>query len=145
MRKKRRRNRRLGHAGTNVAVRSDCRGIRHRDRRWAPHNGQQPPLAISYAFGRPGSIFLAGRLTTIRSCLSGGFIFGALCGRRSSTGGAIAGASGMVAVVVAIAMSVWRSGSSRAWYTTYWLRALGERQDIRQAGLTQPAGVPGPA
>ncbi|MBH9401155.1 conjugal transfer protein TraG [Pseudomonas aeruginosa] len=68
------------------------------------------------------------------------FFFGAYAPEVFDTGGAIAGASGMVAVVVAIAMSVWRSRQARL-VTTYGSARWANAQDIRQAGLTQPAGV----
>jgi type IV secretion system protein VirD4 len=45
-----------------------------------------------------------------------------------------------VAVVVAIAMSVWRSRQSRL-VTTYGSARWAEADDIRKAGLTQPAGI----
>ncbi|AVS94521.1 conjugal transfer protein TraG [Paracidovorax avenae] len=55
-------------------------------------------------------------------------------------GGAVAGGSGLLAVVVAIAMSVWRSRQSRL-VTTYGSARWANAEDIRKAGLTQPAGV----
>jgi type IV secretion system protein VirD4 len=68
------------------------------------------------------------------------FFFGAYAPEVFDTGGAIAGASGMVAVVVAIAMSVWRSRQARL-VTTYGSARWANAQDMRRAGLTQPAGV----
>lgn len=68
------------------------------------------------------------------------FFFGAYAPEVFDTGGAIAGTSGMVAVVVAIAMSVWRSRQARL-VTTYGSARWANAQDIRKAGLTQPAGV----
>lgn len=68
------------------------------------------------------------------------FFFGAYAPEVFDTGGAIAGASGMVAVGVAIAMSVWRSRQARL-VTTYGSARWANAQDIRKAGLTQPAGV----
>src|SRR5690606_2120842 len=68
------------------------------------------------------------------------FVFDAYAPRVFDTGGAIAGSSGLVAVVVAIAMSVWRSRQSRL-VTTYGSARWAEADDIRKAGLTQPAGV----
>ena len=55
-------------------------------------------------------------------------------------GGAIAGGSGLVAVVVAIAMSVWRSRQSRL-VTTYGSARWATDEEIKHAGLTQAAGV----
>jgi type IV secretion system protein VirD4 len=68
------------------------------------------------------------------------FFFDAYAPEVFDTGGAIAGGSGLVAVVVAIAMSVWRSRQSRL-VTTYGSARWANAQDIRKAGLTQPAGV----
>ena len=68
------------------------------------------------------------------------FFFGAYAPEVFDTGGAIAGASGMVAVVVAIAMSVWRSRQARL-VTTYGSARWANAHDIRKAGLTQPEGV----
>uniref|UniRef100_UPI0038B83762 TraG/VirB4 family ATPase n=1 Tax=Burkholderia cenocepacia TaxID=95486 RepID=UPI0038B83762 len=68
------------------------------------------------------------------------FFFGAYAPEVFDTGGAIAGASGMVAVGVAIAMSVWRSRQARL-VTTYGSARWANAQDIRMAGLTHPAGV----
>ncbi|HBO4228387.1 TPA: type IV secretory system conjugative DNA transfer family protein, partial [Pseudomonas aeruginosa] len=68
------------------------------------------------------------------------FFFDAYAPHVFDIGGAIAGGSGLVAVVVAIAMSVWRSRQSRL-VTTYGSARWAEADDIRKAGLTQPAGI----
>lgn len=68
------------------------------------------------------------------------FSFDAYAPRVFNTGGAIAGGSGLAAVVVAIAMSVWRSRQSKL-VTTYGSARWADVADIRKAGLTQPAGV----
>jgi type IV secretion system protein VirD4 len=68
------------------------------------------------------------------------FFFDAYAPRVFDTGGAIAGGSGLVAVVVAIGMSIWRSRQSRL-VTTYGSARWANAEDIRKAGLTQPAGV----
>lgn len=68
------------------------------------------------------------------------FFFDAYAHRVFDTGGAIAGSSGLVAVLVAIAMSVWRSRQSKL-VTTYGSARWADASDIRKAGLTQPAGV----
>ncbi len=68
------------------------------------------------------------------------FFFGAYAPQVFDIGGAIAGASGMVAVGVAIAMSVWRARQSRQ-VTTYGSARWAEAEDIRKAGLDRPAGV----
>ncbi len=68
------------------------------------------------------------------------FFFDAYAPRVFDTGGAIAGGSGLLAVVVAIGMSIWRSRQSRL-VTTYGSARWANADDIRKAGLTLPAGV----
>ncbi len=68
------------------------------------------------------------------------FFFDAYAPRVFDIGGAIAGGSGLVAVLVAIGMSIWRSRQSRL-VTTYGSARWANAEDIRKAGLTQPAGV----
>ncbi len=68
------------------------------------------------------------------------FFFGAYAPEVFNIGGAIAGSSGLLAVCVAIGMSVWRSRQSRL-VTTYGSARWAEPADIRSAGLTQPVGV----
>ena len=68
------------------------------------------------------------------------FFFDAYAPRVFDIGGAIAGGSGLVAVLVAIGMSIWRSRQSRL-VTTYGSARWANADDIRKAGLTQPAGV----
>lgn len=68
------------------------------------------------------------------------FFFDAYAPQVFDTGGMIAAGSGLLAVVVAIAMSVWRSRQARK-VTTYGSARWADAADIRKAGLTQPAGV----
>lgn len=68
------------------------------------------------------------------------FFYDSYAPRIFDTGGVIAGGSGLVAVVVAIAMSVWRSRQSQM-VTTYGSARWADAADIRKAGLDQPAGV----
>ncbi|MGI2228963.1 conjugal transfer protein TraG [Burkholderia vietnamiensis] len=68
------------------------------------------------------------------------FLYDGYAPRVFDKGGAIAGGSGLVAVLVAIAMSVWRSRQSRR-VTTYGSARWATADDIRKAGLDQPAGV----
>ncbi|WP_134604419.1 conjugal transfer protein TraG [Pseudomonas aeruginosa] len=68
------------------------------------------------------------------------FFFGAYAPQVFDIGGAIAAASGMVAVGVAIAMSIRRSRQSRL-VTTYGSARWAEAADIHSAGLDRPAGV----
>ncbi|MDL5038770.1 conjugal transfer protein TraG [Comamonas sp. Y6] len=68
------------------------------------------------------------------------FFFDAYAPQVFDAGGVIAAGSGLLAVVVAIAMSVWRSRQARK-VTTYGSARWADAADIRKAGLTQPAGV----
>lgn len=68
------------------------------------------------------------------------FFFDAYAPHVFDIGGAIAGGSGLVAVIVAIAMSVWRSRQSRL-VTTYGSARWATDEEIKHAGLTQAAGV----
>ena len=68
------------------------------------------------------------------------FFFDAYAPRVFDTGGAIAGGSGLLWVVVAIGMSIWRSRQSRL-VTTYGSARWASAQDVRKAGLTQSTGV----
>ncbi|MCI4030089.1 conjugal transfer protein TraG [Dickeya dianthicola] len=68
------------------------------------------------------------------------FFFDAYAPHVFDIGGAIAGGSGLVAVVVAIAMSVWRSRQSKL-VTTYGSARWANAADILKARLNQPAGV----
>jgi type IV secretion system protein VirD4 len=68
------------------------------------------------------------------------FFFGAYAPQVFDIGGAIASASGMVAVGVAVAMSIRRSRQSRL-VTTYGSARWAEASDIHAAGLGRPAGV----
>ena len=68
------------------------------------------------------------------------FFFDAYAPQVFDTGGMIAASSGLLAVAVAIAMSVWRSRQARK-VTTYGSARWADTADIRRAGLTQPAGV----
>ncbi len=56
------------------------------------------------------------------------------------TGGFIAGAGGIAAVVVAVAMSVWRAREVKK-VTTYGSARWAEAREIRKAGLLHPDGV----
>ncbi|ERP91364.1 conjugal transfer protein TraG [Marinobacter sp. ES-1] len=96
--------------------------------------GYQPRLGLPWfdLFGTP--IYLPWKL------FEWWFFFGAYAPEVFDTGGAIAGGSGLVAVVVAIAMSVWRSRQSKQ-VTTYGSARWANDTDIRKAGLSQPVGV----
>ncbi|HDR9796780.1 TPA: conjugal transfer protein TraG [Burkholderia cenocepacia] len=68
------------------------------------------------------------------------FLYDGYAPRIFSIGGAVAAGSGLVAVLVAITMSVWRSRQSKL-VTTYGSARWAEAADIHKAGLDKPAGV----
>lgn len=68
------------------------------------------------------------------------FFFDAYATRVFDVGGAIAGGSGLLASLVAIAMSVWRSRQSQR-VTTYGSARWAEPADVSKAGLNRLAGV----
>ena len=68
------------------------------------------------------------------------FFFDAYAPHVFLKGGAIAGSSGLVAVVVAVGMSVWRSRLARR-VTTYGSARWADAAEVRAAGLAGPAGV----
>lgn len=68
------------------------------------------------------------------------FFFDAYATHVFDVGGAIAGGSGLLASLVAIAMSVWRSRQSRR-VTTYGSARWADSADVSQTGLNRPAGV----
>ena len=68
------------------------------------------------------------------------FFFDAYTPHVFDVGGAIAAGSGLIAVVVAIGMSIWRSRQSKL-VTTYGSARWANAEDICKAGLDQPAGV----
>ena len=68
------------------------------------------------------------------------FVYDAYAPKVFDIGGAIAGASGLVAVVVAIGMSIWRSRQSKL-VTTYGSARWADAAEIRKAALTNPVGV----
>ncbi|WP_438307824.1 conjugal transfer protein TraG [Burkholderia pseudomallei] len=68
------------------------------------------------------------------------FFFDAYAPHVFDIGGVIAGGSGLMAVLVAIGMSVWRSRQSKL-VTTYGSARWANAADIRKAGLNRPGGV----
>ncbi|MDH0500613.1 conjugal transfer protein TraG, partial [Stutzerimonas stutzeri] len=57
-----------------------------------------------------------------------------------NVGGSIAACSSLLALVVAIGMAIWRARQARR-VTTYGSARWADADEVRQAGLTQPAGV----
>src|SRR5271166_4973424 len=68
------------------------------------------------------------------------FAFDAYAHEIFVTGGFIAGAGGVAAFVVAVAMSVWRAREVKK-VTTYGSARWAEAREIREAGLLHPDGV----
>ncbi|EML1093791.1 conjugal transfer protein TraG [Pseudomonas aeruginosa] len=68
------------------------------------------------------------------------FVFGAYAPDIFNIGGSIAACSSLLALVVAIAMAIWRARQARR-VTTYGSARWADADEVRKAGLTQPAGV----
>ncbi|MBG5193243.1 conjugal transfer protein TraG [Pseudomonas aeruginosa] len=107
---------------------------------WGATQWTAAALGYQVRLGSPWFDFLGTSIYHPCKLFEWWFFFGAYAPEVFDTGGAIAGASGMVAVGVAIAMSVWRSRQARL-VTTYGSARWANAQDILRAGLTQPAGV----
>lgn len=107
---------------------------------WGATQWTAAALGYQVRLGSPWFDFLGTSIYHPWKLFEWWFFFGAYAPEVFDTGGAIAGASGMVAVGVAIAMSVWRSRQARL-VTTYGSARWANTQDVRRAGLTQPAGV----
>ncbi|HBP0923866.1 conjugal transfer protein TraG [Pseudomonas aeruginosa] len=107
---------------------------------WGATQWTAAALGYQVRLGSPWFDFLGASIYHPWKLFEWWFFFGAYAPEVFDTGGAIAGASGMVAVGAAIAMSVWRSRQARL-VTTYGSARWANAQDIRRAGLTQPAGV----
>ncbi|MBS6054397.1 MAG: conjugal transfer protein TraG [Stenotrophomonas maltophilia] len=107
---------------------------------WGATQWTAAALGYQVRLGSPWFDFLGTSICHPWKLFEWWFFFGAYAPEVFDTGGTIAGTSGMVAVGVAIAMSVWRSRQARL-VTTYGSARWASAQDIRKAGLTQPAGV----
>ncbi|MFG0418058.1 conjugal transfer protein TraG [Pseudomonas sp. zjy_8] len=68
------------------------------------------------------------------------FVFDAYAPDIFNVGGSIAGCSSLLALVVAIGMAIWRARQARR-VTTYGSARWADADEVRKAGLTQPAGV----
>lgn len=67
-------------------------------------------------------------------------LYGAYAPKIFLHGGAIAASSGLLATAAAITMALWRARLAKR-VTTYGSARWAESEEIRKAGLTQPAGV----
>jgi len=68
------------------------------------------------------------------------FVFDAYAPEVFNVGGSIAACSSLLALVVAIGMAIWRARQARR-VTTYGSARWADADEVRQAGLNQPAGV----
>lgn len=68
------------------------------------------------------------------------FVFDAYAPEVFNVGGSIAACSSLLALVVAIVMAIWRARQARR-VTTYGSARWADADEVRKAGLTQPAGV----
>ncbi|KAB0549036.1 conjugal transfer protein TraG [Pseudomonas argentinensis] len=68
------------------------------------------------------------------------FVFDAYARDVFNVGGSIAACSSLLALVVAIGMAIWRARQARR-VTTYGSARWADADEVRKAGLTQPAGV----
>lgn len=68
------------------------------------------------------------------------FVFDAYAPDIFNVGGSIAACSSLLALVVAIDMAIWRARQARR-VTTYGSARWANADEVRKAGLTQPAGV----
>ena len=107
---------------------------------WAATQWTAAALGYQVRLGSPWFDFLGTPVYHPWRLFEWWFFFDAYAPRVFDIGGAIAGGSGLVAVLVAIGMSIWRSRQSRL-VTTYGSARWANAEDIRKAGLTQPAGV----
>nr|BAS69650.1 conjugative transmembrane protein [Achromobacter denitrificans] len=107
---------------------------------WAATQWTAAALCYQVRLGSPWFDFLGTPVYHPWRLFEWWFFFDAYAPRVFDIGGAIAGGSGLVAVLVAIGMSIWRSRQSRL-VTTYGSARWANAEDIRKAGLTQPAGV----
>lgn len=68
------------------------------------------------------------------------FVFDAYAPDVFNVGGSIAACSSLLSLVVAIGMAIWRARQARR-VTTYGSARWADADEVRKAGLTQPAGV----
>ncbi len=68
------------------------------------------------------------------------FVFDAYAPDIFNIGGSIAACSSLLALVVAIGMAIWRARQARR-VTTYGSARWADSDEVRKAGLTEPAGV----
>ncbi len=107
---------------------------------WSATQWTAATLGYQIRLGSPWFDFLGTPIYHPWKLFEWWFLFDAYASHVFDIGGAIAGGSGLVAVVVAIGMSIWRSRQSRL-VTTYGSARWADAAEICKAGLTQPSGV----
>lgn len=107
---------------------------------WSATQWTAAALSYQLRLGSPWFDFLGTPIYPPWKLFEWWFFFDAYAPEIFTTGGIIAGASGMVAMVVAMGMSIWRSRQSRL-VTTYGSARWADAADVRKAGLTCQEGV----
>ena len=107
---------------------------------WSATQWTAAALGYQLRLGSPWFDFLGTPIYRPWQLFEWWFFFDAYAPRVFDVGGAIAAGSGLIAVLVAIGMSIWRSRQSKL-VTTYGSARSANAEDIHKAGLDQPAGV----
>ncbi|EFI53037.1 conjugal transfer protein TraG [Afipia sp. 1NLS2] len=107
---------------------------------WAATEWTAWQLAFQPQLGRPWFALFGWRIYQPPAFFWWWFAYDAYAHEIFVTGGFIAGAGGVAAFVVAVAMSVWRAREVKK-VTTYGSARWAEAREIRKAGLLHPDGV----
>ena len=107
---------------------------------WAATEWTAWRLAWQPELGRPWLVILGWRLYAPPAFFGWWFVYDAYAPRIFLQGAAIAGSGGLIASIVAIALSVWRAREARS-STTYGSAHWARRSDAVAAGLLGPDGV----
>ena len=103
-------------------------------------SGRQRRSPTSPNSANLGSVCSGSQSIALGTCSGGGFSFDAYAPKIFDTAGLIAVSGGFAAIVVAIAMSVWR-GRERSNATTYGSARWAKRREFKRAGLLADNGV----
>ncbi|MBN9576824.1 MAG: conjugal transfer protein TraG [Alphaproteobacteria bacterium] len=107
---------------------------------WAATEWTAWQLAFQSQLGRPWFILFGWPIYQPPAFFWWWFAYDAYAHEIFVTGGFIAGAGGIAAFVVAVAMSVWRAREVKK-VTTYGSACWAETREIKRAGLLHPDGV----
>jgi type IV secretion system protein VirD4 len=107
---------------------------------WAATEWTAWQLAFQPQLGRPWFILFGWPIYQPPAFFWWWFAYDAYAHEIFVTGGFIAGAGGIAAFVVAVAMSVWRAREVKK-VTTYGSACWAETREIKRAGLLHPGGV----